>query len=231
MEFRPHPVAWTDERVSRFWDYLASHNAGEFFSEKHAQDLARRFRGFRTVVDIGCGTGPLVDELARNGATAIGVDSSPGVLEAARKRVPHATFHLGSVTQIPLPDGSVDAAALVEVVEHLDDAILDAAITEARRVLRTHGLLLITTPNAEDLALSMRQCPECGTEFHIYQHLRRWTRAALRSYLEARGFTADVRGTRLVESGPVLERLARRLIYRLRREQPRLVALARRRPE
>jgi SAM-dependent methyltransferase len=226
MEFRPHAVDWTDEKVARFWDYLARHDAGEFFSEKHAHDIARYLRGFSTVVDIGCGTGPLVAELVGHGATVIGVDSSPGVLEAARQRVPQATFHLGSLTNVPLPDGVVDAATLIEVVEHLDDETLDAAIKESRRVLRAGGLLLITTPNAEDLARSTRQCPECGTEFHIYQHVRRWTAATLREYLEARGFKAEVRGVRFVEAGPTVERIARRVAYKLRRRAPRLLATA-----
>ena len=230
MNFRPHHVEWTDETVARFWDHLARNDAGEFFSEKHAADIARRLRGYATVLDIGCGTGPLLEQLVHQGSKAIGVDSSQGVLEAARQRVPQATFHLGSVTEIPLPDGSVDAATLIEVVEHLDDSTLDAAIREARRVLRPGGLLLITTPNSEDLAASMRQCPECGAEFHIFQHVRRWTATSLRDYLEVRGFKAEVRGVRFVESGPPWERFARRIIYRLRRQEPRLLAIATNRP-
>ena len=226
MDFRPHPVDWTDENVARFWDYLARNDAGEFFSQKHSRDIARRLRGYAAVVDIGCGTGPLLEVLVSQGAKAIGVDSSPGVLEAAQHRVPSATFHLGSVIDIPLPDASVDAATLIEVVEHLDDATLDAAIREARRVLRPNGILLITTPNAEDLGASMRQCPECGTEFHIYQHVRRWTGASLRDYLEARGFEARVRGMRFIENGPAWERLARLVVYRVRRQRPRLLATA-----
>ena len=228
MEFRPHPVEWTEETVSRFWNYLALHDAGEFFSEKHAQDIAELLRGHKTAVDIGCGTGPLIDELVRHGIDAIGIDSSPGALEAARQRTPGATFHLGSVTRLPLADGSVDAATLIEVVEHLDDTTLDAAINEAHRVLKSAGLLLITTPNREDLAGSMRQCPECGTEFHIYQHVRRWTATSLRDYLQTRGFRAEVRGIRFVEAGSAWERFVRRTVYRLRRQEPRLLAMARR---
>ena len=225
MNFRPHGVDWTDEKVARFWDHLARNDAGEFFSEKHAEDIARRLRGYGTVLDIGCGTGPLLEQIVRQGSKAIGVDSSQGVLEAARQRVPQGAFHLGSVTEVPLPDGSVDAATLIEVVEHLDDATLAAAIGEARRVLRPGGLLLITTPNAEDLTASTRQCPDCGAEFHIYQHVRRWTATSLRDYLEARGFKAEVRGVRFVEAGPSWERIARRVVYRLRGREPRLLAI------
>lgn len=230
--FDPHPVSWTDDKVSRFWDYLAAHDSGGFFSETVAVDIARRLVRAaqpRTAVDIGCGTGPLVAEFARCGIRATGVDSSPDVLAAARERAPSATFHLGSVTAIPLPDASEDAATLIEVVEHLDDATLDSAIREAHRVVRPGGTLLITTPNAEDLGASTRQCPDCGAEFHVYQHVRRWAAESLRDYLEERGFTASVTGTRFVEQGPTWERAMRRVGYTILRQRPSLLAIATRR--
>ena len=227
--FRPHHVEWTEEKVARFWDYLALHNVAEFFSEKHAPDLASRLVRAgqpRTAVDIGCGTGPLIEQLVERGINAMGVDSSPAVLEVARQRVPGARFELGSVRELPFPDQSVDAATLIEVVEHLDDETLQAAIAEAARILRPGGVLMITTPNAEELSLASRQCPDCGAEFHVYQHVRRWTASTLGSYLDARGFSSNVQRLRFVERGPMLEQLARRAWYTLRRQGPRLLAIA-----
>lgn len=229
MDSRSHPVEWTAEKVAGFWDYLAAHDAGEFFSDKHAYDIAERLSHTgrpRNVVDIGCGTGQLVAELSRRGVEAVGVDSSPHVLETARRRAPTVAFHMGSVTRIPLPDASCDAATLIEVVEHLDDQTLQEAIREAHRILRPGGTLLITTPNAEDLAASMRKCPDCGAEFHLYQHVRSWTAAALRDYLEANGFTVRIQRLRFVERAPLPERVLRRIWYGLTRQQPRLLALA-----
>lgn len=230
--FRPHPVDWTDEKVARFWDDLAARDASEFFSEKSATDIAGRLLRFRprAVADIGCGTGPLVAELARRGIDAIGVDSSAGVLEAAARRAPGATFHVGSVTNLPLADASVDGATLIEVVEHLDDETLDSAIREAHRILRVGGVLLITTPNAENVAAATRQCPDCGAEFHIYQHVRRWTADTLGEYVAARGFAVrSVRPTAFDERGPVWANLGRRVYYSLSRRWPRLLLLATRR--
>lgn len=229
--FRPHPVEWTAEKVERFWDYVSLHEAGEFFSEKHSKDIASRLMEAakpRSVIDIGCGTGPLVAEFVRLGVTATGIDSSPGALEAARRRAPMATFHLGSVVSIPLPDASMDAATLIETVEHLDDDILTGALAEARRVLRPGGSLLITTPNDEQLADSSHQCPDCGAEFHVYQHVRSWTPSSLAAALQSAGLTpVSLKTTRLVENVTGPERLARRAYYRLRRQAPRIVAIAR----
>ena len=224
--FQPHPVEWTDEKVSRFWDYLAGRVTEEFFSEKHASDIASRVPG-RRVLDIGCGTGPLVGELLRRGRDAVGVDSSPEVIAEARRRYGDR-FSVGSVTSLPYPDESFDSATLIEVVEHLDDAALDSAIREARRVLRPAGNLLITTPNSEKLAPASRQCPDCGAEFHIYQHVRTWSIESLASYLKDRGFgLVTVTAIALPERGRFgwLVPLGLRL---LGRPMPRLLAVAQR---
>jgi 2-polyprenyl-3-methyl-5-hydroxy-6-metoxy-1,4-benzoquinol methylase len=230
--FVPHDVEWTEEKVSRFWDYLGRNHASEFFSEKHRRDLVNRLlRAARpaSAVDIGCGTGALVGELARRGVTASGIDSSPDLLEVARLQVPQATFHLGTITQIPLADGTVDAAVLIEVVEHLDDTTLASTLREAIRILKPGGTLMVTTPNSEDLESSLRQCPDCGAQFHIYQHVRRWTPDSLASALVAAGFrNIRVFAFRPVEDGPLWHRVARIAWYRLRRQVPRLGALAER---
>jgi len=54
---------------------------------------------------------------------------------------------------------------LIEVVEHLKSDILDATLREIHRIMRPGGVLLITTPNNEDLSRSMKFCPDCGAIF------------------------------------------------------------------
>lgn len=229
-EHHPHRVKWTDERVARFWDYLAQNDADEFLSEKCAPWLAGKLIAAatpRTAIDVGCGTGPLVTELTRRGVAASGVDTSPEVLAAARRRTPAATFYEGSAVSIPLKDGCMDAATLIEVVEHLDDATLAGALAETRRILKPGGTLMITTPNDENLAASTRQCPECGCEFHFYQHVRSWTAASLADALRIAGFHDPV-----VRPVTPVERTSRAgrvlpLAYRaLGRRPPRLMAFA-----
>ncbi len=234
VEYDPHRVEWTPEKVGRFWNYLGRHHAGEFFSEKHGHDLVDRLlREARPkeVVDVGCGTGPLVVELARRGIRSIGIDTSADVLAVARERAAAVAatpeFHLGSGVDIPLPDAAVDAATLIEVVEHLDDEVLGLTLAEVRRVLRPGGKLMITTPNNEDIAAASRQCPDCGAEFHVFQHVRSWTMASLAATLRAAGFdSADVRPAMFVEMGRPMERLVPIAFRILGRPLPRLLAFA-----
>ena len=47
------------------------------------------------VLDLGCGTGQLTDQLAQSGANVIGLDNSPAMIEEARRLFPKLTFQLG----------------------------------------------------------------------------------------------------------------------------------------
>jgi ubiquinone/menaquinone biosynthesis C-methylase UbiE len=184
-------------------------------------------------VDVGCGTGAFVLDMSRHGVRAIGVDGSSAVLEQATSRRgagdPAPDFRLGSVIALPVRAAEADFVTLIEVIEHLDDGPLGGALSEARRVLDVGGVLMITTPNAEDLRASTVQCPDCGAQFHVMQHVRRWTVEGLADLLLANGFGhVRVRPVRFVENGPLFERLARSAVYRIRPQRPRLLATARR---
>ncbi|MVU77568.1 methyltransferase domain-containing protein [Nocardia sp. ET3-3] len=89
------------------------------------------------VVDVGCGTGRAVGELAAAGTRAIGVDLDPGAIELARERWPAGEFHVGDATAIPLDDGSVTGYRADKLLHTLPEPEL--AVLEARRVLAPDG--------------------------------------------------------------------------------------------
>jgi len=96
------------------------------------------------VVDLGCGTGEVVAALAPVCAKVIGVDHEEAMLEVARAR----TKGLGAVDlrqaaleDLPLPDGSVDAALCMLVLHHVADPA--RILAEARRVLRPRGRVVV----------------------------------------------------------------------------------------
>lgn len=70
-------------------------------------------------LDAACGTGRFAEFLARRGHQVIGVDSSPGMLAHARRRVPDGEFHVAALDQLPLPDGSVDAIICALALVHV----------------------------------------------------------------------------------------------------------------
>jgi 2-polyprenyl-3-methyl-5-hydroxy-6-metoxy-1,4-benzoquinol methylase len=74
---------------------------------------------------------------------------------------------------------------LLEVIEHLSNEHLDQAFAEIKRLLKPGGRLILSTPNREDLAGLARMCPDCGSVFHVWQHIRSWAPDQLTAYIEA----------------------------------------------
>lgn len=86
------------------------------------------------MVDVGCGGGRAVGELA---GRAIGVDLNPEMIEVARQRWPDGEFHVADATALPFGDGSFTGYRADKVLHALPEPGL--AVAEARRVLRPGG--------------------------------------------------------------------------------------------
>jgi ubiquinone/menaquinone biosynthesis C-methylase UbiE len=104
-----------------------------------ARDLRERtYTGLGdTVVDVGCGSGRAVGELAARGKRAIGVDLDPAMIEVATERWPAGEFHVAEATALPLDDGSVTGYRADKILHALTEP--EQAVIEARRVLADDG--------------------------------------------------------------------------------------------
>jgi SAM-dependent methyltransferase len=96
----------------------------------------------RRVLDLGCGTGRHAEQLIRRGYEVVGVDASEAMLEAARARLPGATFVDGDIKSVSL-EAEFDAALLMFAVlgYQLSNADVLAALGTARRHMRAGGVL------------------------------------------------------------------------------------------
>jgi ubiquinone/menaquinone biosynthesis C-methylase UbiE len=90
-----------------------------------------------TVVDVGCGGGRAVGELAARGVRAIGIDLDPAMIEIATGRWPTSEFHAADATTLPLDGGSVTGYRADKVLHALAEP--ERAVIEARRVLARNG--------------------------------------------------------------------------------------------
>jgi ubiquinone/menaquinone biosynthesis C-methylase UbiE/DNA-binding transcriptional ArsR family regulator len=126
------------DRIAGDWDLIGSDFARGTGRLEAISCLAPR--GL-VVADVGCGTGYLSRALARRVARVICVDTSAAMLDKARENlrgVPAALeFRPGSMEQLPLADGEVDAAFAHMVLHHLTD--MAAGLREMVRVVRPGG--------------------------------------------------------------------------------------------
>jgi ubiquinone/menaquinone biosynthesis C-methylase UbiE len=93
------------------------------------------------VLDVGCGTGRFLAQLAPV-AKAWGVDASPEMLEVARTRAGVAGLTLATAEELPFKDGWFERATMW-LVAHLVDR--PRAFAEARRVLAADGRFAVAT--------------------------------------------------------------------------------------
>lgn len=103
----------------------------------------------KRILDAGCGGGLLSEDFARSGALVTGVDVRPGAIETAREHAVRVglsiDYHVGSLEDLQLPEGSFDIVVTSFVLEHVSD--LDKAVSNVARVLKPGGLYLYSGIN------------------------------------------------------------------------------------
>lgn len=106
------------------------------------------------VLDLGCGRGEWLFLLRRHGLAALGVDSNPAMAGEAEQLGLHVVEgDLLSFLEDAAPN-SFGAITAFQVVEHLNTADLLRLFMAAQRVLLPGGVLLLETPNPENLQVS-----------------------------------------------------------------------------
>ncbi|WP_051933124.1 bifunctional 2-polyprenyl-6-hydroxyphenol methylase/3-demethylubiquinol 3-O-methyltransferase UbiG [Massilia sp. BSC265] len=109
--------------------------------------------GSRTVLDLGCGRGEWLELLGESGFDAQGVDLDEGMLAACRERGLNARHGDALAALRAQPDDSLAMVSCFHLVEHLPFDLVRDLIAEALRVLQPGGLLIMETPNPENLTV------------------------------------------------------------------------------
>ncbi|HLO75922.1 MAG TPA: class I SAM-dependent methyltransferase, partial [Magnetospirillum sp.] len=102
-------------------------------------------RAIHDLVDMGTGTGRVLEVLAPHVTRGVGIDLSREMLAVARANLEraglrHCMVRQGDITQLPLPAASADAVTIHQVLHYATDPA--AVVAEAARVLQPGGLLL-----------------------------------------------------------------------------------------
>jgi 2-polyprenyl-3-methyl-5-hydroxy-6-metoxy-1,4-benzoquinol methylase len=203
MWFARHDIVWDEDKISRFWDYCQANeeHRRKYFGLNKGRHVAHFLNchiGFSTVnriIDISCGHGDILHACfpyVGKRHELYGAEYSQVSVESINGRFKQFPFYKGTrlLRSFPAPfeENFFDLIILTEVVEHLSETQLHEMITECHRLLKTGGYLFISTPNNETLAASHVMCPECGCEFHRWQHVRAFTRESLHTFMTAHCF-------------------------------------------
>jgi ubiquinone/menaquinone biosynthesis C-methylase UbiE len=130
------------EDIAGDWDKLKRKVlAGFDLSSRVAQRMPRG----KVAVDLGCGTGDLLETLLERAGEVIGVDSSSRMLDLARQRFASdgaaVSLRIGELEHLPLADGEADFAVASMALHHLSRPF--EGIEEAHRVLSRGGRFMI----------------------------------------------------------------------------------------
>ncbi len=131
-----------------YGEALASVHAAGF--EAVAEAAARHLIDLRTpghVVDLGCGSGPLLEAVLDAGWTSQGYDASPHMVELARRRLPGCTVEVADAgTQSIPPCDAITAVGEVIAFASAKADRLPAFLARAHEALRPGGVLLFDLP-------------------------------------------------------------------------------------
>ena len=161
-------------------------------------ELVARYGTRKDVLEVGCGTGLILERVAGFARTARGIDLSPGMLARAVAR--GLAVAQASATALPIATASVDVAYSFKVLAHVPD--LAAALREMARVVRPGGWVLAEFYNARSLRRLVKALkpPTAVSETTHDEHV--FTRyddaAAIRSYLPPELDWVTTRGIRVI---------------------------------
>ena len=155
----------------------------------HAHDAA--------AIDLGCGRGEWLELIETQGFKAHGVDLDEGMLSACQALHLQA-FHADALSHLRTqPDASLALISGFHIAEHLDFEELQALIVESIRVLKPGGLLILETPNPENLVVG-------SNSFYLDPTHQRPLPPKLLSFLTEYYGYARTKILRLQESGDLL---------------------------
>ncbi len=145
-------------------------------------NLQRIYPGMRTLLDVGAGTGMLVEQAMKMGLDAVGVEPSQWCCRLAKDQ--GLPVLQGTLPHPELAGKSFDAITAIDVIEHVNDPM--ALLKSCRRYLKPGAAMVLVTPDVESVAARW-----LGHRWWHYRiaHVGYFSKKTLAIALEKTGFT------------------------------------------
>jgi SAM-dependent methyltransferase len=141
------------------------------------------------VMNVGIGEGWLEGQCHAKGWRVSALDPDGDATSSLKGKGIDA--RVGAITRIPFDPNSFDVVFCSEVLEHLRDDEVAAAVKELNRCLLTGGHLIGTVPYRENLRDTSVFCPHCKQTFHRWGHYQSFDEARMRTLMEGAGFQIE----------------------------------------
>lgn len=165
-EYTPNELNWGDRdpRVTE-----ATHKMKRITFQILINEI-KKFRPSGTLLDIGTGTGVLLEVANKSGFTSIGLEPDKNFSQEAQKK--KLTVINSSLKKAEIPPASMDIVVLYDVIEHLQNP--KSSLKKIGKFLRPKGLLIISTPNIDSLSFKIlgKNWPHFKRE-HLYYFSRK----------------------------------------------------------
>ncbi|MDD5673067.1 MAG: class I SAM-dependent methyltransferase [Chitinivibrionales bacterium] len=150
------------------------------YNGQYLSEVLQKARG--TVLDVGCGTGGLLDELAKKGCSTFGIELNPDSVKTCRCK--GLDVRCGDLSNIDFPDRTFDTVILWHVLEHVPSPA--ATLRKIERILKPGGRLFINVPNAESYARKL--FGKYWVAWHVPFHFSHFKIKTIQKYAVQAGF-------------------------------------------
>jgi ubiquinone/menaquinone biosynthesis C-methylase UbiE len=153
LEYSSNAHGWTDDLTIMHEETAGSNHFIDQASRHHVLEQLRKYvRGNTPVIlEVGCSSGFML-RLIRDHLTdalVMGSDVVHGPLEKLAENLPNVPLFRFDLIHCPLPDNSVDAVVMLNVLEHIENDM--AAIQQVYRILKPGGIAVIEVPAGPNL--------------------------------------------------------------------------------
>lgn len=134
---------YTDEQFDEIWNGII----GTVDTDRFDLLMSRYIKG--KILDIGCFDSPIPLKYKE----AIGVDYAPSTIETLSKTYPDARYICADALALPFPKASFNYIVAGEIIEHINN--IQAFSQEMERVLKSGGILALSTPHNEGISCNV----------------------------------------------------------------------------